>query len=84
MGGILTMAIADEFIIEVLLVYVVLALVFVGLGFLTKKQPLTAIIIALVLYLALWGLTIAFEGVQYAYKGIIVRIVIVVFLIRGI
>lgn len=56
---------------------------FVALGFWTKKKPYTAIICALVLY----GLYIILNGVldpATLYKGLLVKIIIVVLLVKGI
>jgi hypothetical protein len=57
--------------------------IFAGLGFLTKKQPFTAIIIGLVVYVGLWILDIAVLGAEEIGKGIIFKAAIVYFLIRG-
>ena len=53
-------------------------------SFLTKKQPLTAIIIALVLFSGLWISDIVLAGPENIYKGIVVRVIILYFLIKGI
>jgi hypothetical protein len=61
-----------------------IAAIFVGLGFLTKKQPLTAILIALILFVGLWILAIIVTGPEQIYKGILVRGIIIYFLVTGI
>jgi len=58
--------------------------IFVALGFLTKKQPLTSIIIALILFVGLWISDIVLVGPEYIIKGIIVKGAIVYFLVTGI
>ena len=55
---------------------------FVLLGFWTKKKPYTAIICALVLYVLFVALN-AFIDITTIYKGIILKIVIISFLVKG-
>ena len=55
---------------------------FIILGLWTKKKPYTAIVCALVLY-GLFILLNAFVDVTTIYKGIILKIVIIVSLIKG-
>ncbi|MBN8673049.1 MAG: hypothetical protein J0L56_02880 [Chitinophagales bacterium] len=78
------MAGSGGFQMEVLLFSLVVSGIFAGLGFLTKKQPMTAIIIALILFLGLWIFTIIVIGPEQIYKGILVRGIIVYFLVTGI
>lgn len=66
----------------------VVALIFLGLGFWADKNPYPAILTALILYLALNLLSIAgtmmsSEPAVSAFRGIIVKIIIVVYLIKG-
>ena len=58
--------------------------IFIALGFLTKKQPLTSIIIALVLFVGLWISDIVLIGPEYIIKGILIKGAIVYFLVTGI
>ena len=83
-SDLITMGISDTFDITTLMVSLVIAAIFVGLAFLTKKKPLTAILIALTLFIALWIFTIAVVGPQQIYRGILVRGIIIYFLITGI
>src|ERR1051325_11615058 len=53
-GNLIVMAAGDSFTSAGIIIMLGIATIFTGLAFLTKKQPLTAIIIALVLFLALW------------------------------
>jgi uncharacterized membrane protein len=78
-GDLISMAGSDGFQMEVLLFSLVVSGIFVALGFLTKKQPMTAIIIALILFLGLWIFTIIVIGPEQIYRGIIVY-----FLVTGI
>ena len=55
---------------------------FIILGLWTKKKPYTAIVCALVLY-GLFILLNAFVDVTTIYKGIILKIVIIVSLVKG-
>ncbi len=57
--------------------------IFAGLAFLTKVQPFTAIIIALVVFVGLWVLDIAVISVEYIWRGILFRGIIIYFLITG-
>ena|SRR5688572_8852040 len=64
-------------------IIVVEAGVFVALGFWTKTKPYAAIIIGLLFFILLWGLAVAVSGVQGAFGGIIVRIIIIVYLAKA-
>ncbi len=55
---------------------------FVVLGFWTKKKPYTAIICALTLY-GLFILLNAFLDISTIYKGIIIKVIIIVTLVKG-
>src|SRR5262245_4786464 len=55
--------------------------VFIGLGFLTKKQPFTSIIIGLAIYVGLWILDMIVGGSEYITKGLFLRIAIIYFLV---
>ena len=68
--------------VALLLVNLVLAVIFTGLGFWCQKQPVAAIICALSLYIILWVITIIENPVNIA-KGIIIKIVIISYLIKG-
>jgi hypothetical protein len=74
----------NTFTLSALLVSLGIAAIFVGLAFLTKKQPLTAILIALGLFLGLWTFAIIVVGPEQLYRGILVRGIILYFLITGI
>ncbi len=58
--------------------------IFVALGFWTKTQPLTAIIIGLLAFLGLWIFTIVATDSSAIYKGILVKIIIIVTLVNAI
>lgn len=83
-GNLIVMAASDSFTTTGIIIMLGIAAVFTGLAFLTKRQPLTAIIIALVLFIALWVSDIVLAGIENIYKGIIVRVIILYFLIKGI
>jgi len=83
-GNLIVMAASNSFTTTGIIVMLGIAAVFTGLAFLTKRQPLTAIIIALVLFIALWVSDIVIAGVENIYKGIVVRVIILYFLIKGI
>ena len=83
-SDLITMTVSNTFDITALMISLAIAAVFVGLAFLTKKKPLTAILIALALFIALWVLTIIVLGQQQIYRGILVRGIIIYFLVTGI
>ena len=59
--------------------------IFVALGFWTKTQPLTAIIVGLIAFIGLWVFTVVFSDDDTAIvKGIIVKIIIIVTLVNAI
>jgi hypothetical protein len=78
------MAASDIFTVTAFVISLAIAAIFVGLAFLTSKKPLTAILIALALFIALWILDVAVIGLQQIYRGILVRGIIIYFLITGI
>ena len=84
LGNLIVMAANDSFTTLGIIIMLGIAAIFTGLAFLTKKQPLTAIIIALVLFSALWISDIVIAGLENIYKGIIVKVIILYFLIKGI
>lgn len=84
LGDLISMAGAGGFQIEIFLISLAVSGVFVGLGFLTKKQPMTAIITALILFIGLWVFAIVALGPEQIYRGILVRGIITYFLIKGI
>jgi quinol-cytochrome oxidoreductase complex cytochrome b subunit len=55
---------------------------FIVLGFWTKKKPYYAIIGALILYILLIALNAYFD-ISTLYKGLILKIIIIVFLVKG-
>ena len=65
-------------------ILVLISAIFAGLGFLTKKQPFTAIIIGLVIYIGLWLLDIIVAGGEQIIRGILVRGIIIYFLVTGV
>jgi hypothetical protein len=83
-GSLIFMGASDSFSTEGLVIVFLVSGIFFGLGFYTKKQPLAAIIIALVLYIGLWILDIIVAGPEMLYKGILVKAIIIYFLVTGI
>ena len=57
--------------------------IFVGLGFWTKTKPYTAIIVGLILFILMWAIAIVIAGGRAAYSGIIVRIIIISYLVNA-
>lgn len=64
------------------LINLVVAGIFIGLGFWCKKQPVAAIISALSLYIILWVIAIIDNPVNIL-SGIIIKIMIIGYLIKG-
>jgi len=60
----------------------IVAVIFFLLGFWTKVKPHTAIISGLVTYILLWIGDSIFDP-TYIYKGILVKIFIIIYLIKG-
>ena len=83
-GNLIVMASSNSFTTLGIIIMLGIAAVFTGLAFLTKKQPLTAIIIALVLFIGLWVSDIVLAGIENLYQGIVVKVIILYFLIKGI
>ena len=83
-GNLIMMAASDSFTPLGIVIALLTAGIFVGLGFMTKKQPLGSVIVALILFVALWVLDIVILGADYIYKGIIVKGIILYFLATGI
>jgi hypothetical protein len=83
-GNLIIMGAGEGFTTIGITVALVVTAIFVGLAFLTKKMPLTAIIIALVLFVGLWILDIVVVGAEYLFKGLLVRGIIIYFLVTGI
>ncbi|HLK30234.1 MAG TPA: hypothetical protein VKT28_16755 [Puia sp.] len=72
---------SSSFMISIGLI-VITSLVFLALGLWTKKKPYTAILIALIFY-ALLLLTDAIYEPSTIFKGAIMKIFIIVYLVRG-
>lgn len=73
----------NEYLWADLLIYGIFIVGFVLLGFWTKKKPYYAIVAALVLYAVFIALNAVLD-ITTLYKGIIVKIIIIVLLIKGI
>lgn len=58
--------------------------IFVALALWTKTKPYSAIITGLVLFILYWIASIAINGAEAAYKGVIIKIVIIVYLAQAI
>jgi hypothetical protein len=67
----------------VLVISLVLALIYIALGFWAKQKPLPAILCCLVLYVTLVALDALYDPASLL-KGIILKIAIVAYLIKGV
>jgi Na+-transporting NADH:ubiquinone oxidoreductase subunit NqrD len=65
------------------IIVLVMTGIFAGLGFMTKKQPMAAIIIGLVLYVGLWILDIIINGTERLKSGLLIKGIIIYFLVSG-
>jgi hypothetical protein len=59
------------------------AVTFGILGFFTKKQPFTSIIIGLIIYVGFWIINIALEGPEHLFRGLLIKGIIIYFLVTG-
>ncbi len=59
------------------------AAVFIALGLWTKTKPFTAIVIGLIIFILMWVASIVIIGNSAIYKGIIVKIIIIFYLISA-
>ena len=82
-GLISTFRVTPDALIYVWAEVLIIAAVFVVLGLWTKKKPYSAIIGALILY-ALFIILNAVIDINSIYKGILFKIMIIVFLVKGI
>jgi len=83
-SSLIMMAVSDSFTTVGVIIALLAAGVFVGLGFMTKKQPLGSVIVALILFVALWVIDIVVLGPEYIIRGIIVKAIIIYFLVSGV
>ncbi|MEO7311252.1 MAG: hypothetical protein ABIX01_12695 [Chitinophagaceae bacterium] len=65
-----------------IIVAVVVAAIFIGLGFWTKSKPYTAILIGLILYVALVLLDVVIDPSSIG-KGIILKVLVIVYLAKS-
>jgi len=66
-----------------LYIAILITLLFAGLALLTKKYPFSAIVIGLVIYVGFWIFDIASNGFQGFLGGIIAKVIIIYFLVKG-
>jgi len=69
--------------IGVLITYMIIAVIYVLLGFWSQEKPLIALILGLLVYLTLI-VTIAIISPVSIFSGIIIKIIIITYLARGI
>jgi len=79
----LALAMANAFAIQFILSVLLVPAILVATGFLAPKQPLVAMIIATLVFVGVWTLTILIYGGVGAISGILIKAVIVYFLIAG-
>jgi hypothetical protein len=78
------LASADALYMETVVIIVSIAAVFTALGFLTRRQPFTAILIGLILFVLIWIIDIAVLGPEQLIRGILFRGIIIYFLASAI
>lgn len=67
----------------VLITNLIVAAIFVALGFWANEKPFTALLSALILYITLYLYGVIVEGMN-PLSGIIIRVIIIVYLVKGI
>jgi hypothetical protein len=65
------------------LLYVLPAVIYFVLAFLTKTKPFLAVIIGLILFIGFWILNMFLVGFRAVYSGIFVKVIILFYLYRG-
>ena len=64
------------------LIQISVAVSFFLLGLWTKRQPFTAIVIALFIYIAIWIANSVYDR-SYIYKAILLKLIIIGYLVKG-
>src|SRR5262245_54617182 len=82
-SDILGFAMMNSLPLETILIILIVPAIFIALGFLALKEPLTAIIIAAIIILAVWIYAIIVLGRRGIIMGWLVKAVIIYFLIAG-
>lgn len=83
LGEMITLAASgDGNFLETVIIALIEAGIFVALALWTENKPYTAIIIGIIIYLGLWLLTAIFDP-SSIIKGIIVKIIILVYLFKA-
>jgi hypothetical protein len=83
LSSLLGLAVANTFTAQTLLYSLALPLLFIGLGFLSTKQPLLAIISATLVFIGYLIIEFTLVGGRAAISGWIIKAAIVYFLIAG-
>jgi len=79
----LGLAIANVFTTQVVLSVLLVPAILVAAAFLAMKQPLVAVIIAALVFVGVWTLSILVFGGIGAISGILIKAIIIYFLIAG-
>lgn len=82
-GGLLQLVITRSFSYDEALFTILIAAVFAGLGFFAKYQPFGALVIALIIYIGMWLLSMMMDP-TYLVKGILIKALIIYYLASGI
>lgn len=82
-SDLLALFIANAVTPATLLYITIVPALFVAAGFFAIKQPLAAIITALVLYVGIWGLSVYIYGGSQLMSGLIVKAITVTTLLVG-
>jgi FtsH-binding integral membrane protein len=82
-GDLISLLVLNAVNVQTILIILVVPVLLIGLAFLAKKEPLTAIIIAAVVIIGLWIYSIVITRGQSAIMGWLIKAVIIYFLIAG-
>ncbi len=83
LSDLIGLAVARAVLPATILVILVVPVLFIGLAFLSLKEPLTAMIIAALLIAAVWVYTIIITGGRAAIQGWLVKALLIYLIIAG-
>lgn len=82
-SDLLALVIANAVILTTLLIILIVPLLLFGLSLLASKEPMTAMVAAIIIMLGIWTYTIVVTNGSAAVTGWLIKAVIIYFLIAG-